>query len=214
MDHSKANMHSYNEFSALPEAALAHRLQQAASDSGAISQCKEIAWALMQHGQSGVLRLYDQLPHANTAQLVGIMFALTHPHAGAPLAEDSLLAWLDDARDSVVAEAIDGLSRSGYLDQAERVLQLKNHPSHWVRGSVVRFASQLAAEQAQPLWLAALDDPHFVVRENAVDEIGDHPFRQALSHLQALLDDEHPDVREATRTAIDAIHAMEPGEAS
>ena len=205
-------MQIYNELSAMSDQALADLLRQPVpgSDTGAISQCKEVAWALMQHGEAGVAMLHDQIHHANTAQLVGIIFALTHPHPGKPLPQESLLAWLGDARDVVVAEAIDGLSRTGSIDQADRVLQLKTHSSPWVRGSVVRFAGQLEPAQARPLWLAALADPHFIVRENAVDEIGDHPFRQALAGLQPLLADEHADVRLATQTAIESIHAMEP----
>jgi hypothetical protein len=58
---------------------------------------------------------------------------------------------------------------------------------------------------AGPLLLTGLRDRHFAVRESAVDALDETEAldaAQALEAIQPLLDDPHPDVRQAAETAV------------
>ena len=64
--------------------------------------------------------------------------------------------------------------------------------------------------------IAALKDPHYIVRENAIDELDDLEYYQALPDIRALLQPgEHEDVIQAAETAIEnLIMAREDREAA
>ena len=49
-----------------------------------------------------------------------------------------------------------------------------------------------------------MQDADFVVRLGAADELADSELPQAVGYLQRLLNDPHPDVREAAATALTA----------
>jgi HEAT repeat protein len=84
-------------------------------------------------------------------------------------------------------------------------LAFKEHPSEYVRGSVLRFIARVHPDKALPIFLEKLKDPHYIVRENAADELGDLGLPSVISDLRPLLLDPHPNVRQATETAIDML---------
>jgi len=66
----------------------------------------------------------------------------------------------------VVAEAVDGLCRLDEKNAVDRVLVLKEHPSPYVRGSVLRYIARLHPERGFPLLIAALQDSDFIVQRS------------------------------------------------
>ncbi|PZS24354.1 MAG: hypothetical protein DLM61_22395 [Pseudonocardiales bacterium] len=52
-----------------------------------------------------------------------------------------------------------------------------------------------AARRAIPLLLDALNDPHHLVREQAVRELDQLDYKPALPRIEPLLRDSHTDVR-------------------
>ena len=78
----------------------------------------------------------------------------------------------------------------------------------YVRGSVLRFMSEFYPERAVGLLIDALNDAHFIVRENAADELGELEAVEALPFLRAKLEDPHPDVRQAAETAIEMLEPL------
>lgn len=62
---------------------------------------------------------------------------------------------LNDPREMVVAEAIDGLRRGRFGSELEWFLSLRLHPSPYVQGAVLRFVSAFELIRAIPLgWIA------------------------------------------------------------
>ena len=97
------------------------------------------------------------------------------------------------------------MTRQEEADTEAQVLPLLKHASPYVRGSVLRFMSELYPERAVPLLIDALNDAHFIVRENAADELGELEAVEALPFLRASLQDAHPHVRQAAETAIEML---------
>ena len=168
----------------------------------------ELALLIKNQGEKGIEFLLAQIQKVDTARLVGILFALTETPLKDLRLSELLLTYLQDSRSMVIAEAIDGLSRLGEKDTVDRVLALLEHPSPYVRGSVLRFMARLHPDRALPLLIQALKDPHFIVRENAADELGDLEAVAAIPELHQLLVDSHPDVRQAAQTAIEILELV------
>lgn len=55
--------------------------------------------------------------------------------------------------------------------------------------------------------MIGLNDGSYVIRQNAIDELAQRGARQADPALRQLLDDSHPDVREAARYALQTLAA-------
>lgn len=133
-----------------------------------------------------------------------ILFGLASP----PVAQADvalLRAALQDSDPYVVAEAIDALVEAGDDRDLPLVLAMSDAPSPYVRGAVLRFAAGRRLPSARDRLVAALSDPHPIVRQNAIDELdvslGDgDPDRSRL--LSALLQDPDDDVRAAARSAL------------
>jgi HEAT repeat protein len=60
--------------------------------------------------------------------------------------------------------------------------------------------SRLFSEEAKPILYAALHDERYIVRETAVDELDERCDAEAAPLIRPLLDDPHPDVRQAAET--------------
>ncbi|HBE20390.1 MAG TPA: hypothetical protein DEG17_25000 [Cyanobacteria bacterium UBA11149] len=165
----------------------------------------ELALLIEKQGEVGIAFLLDLLQNADTPKLVGILFALTETPPKDMQLNNLLITYLHDSRPMVIAEAINGLSRLGEKDNIDQVFALREHPSPYVRGSVLRFMARLDPDRAMPLLLKGLKDPHFIVRENAADELGELEAVGAIPELRQLLVDSHPHVRQAAQTAIEML---------
>jgi hypothetical protein len=122
-----------------------------------------------------------------------------------PWYREKLQTLLEDPRDLIVAEAVDGLARIKARDLRDTILQLRDHPSPYVRGSVLRYMSKLFPKEAPPMLIAALKDPHYIVKENAIDELDDLEYYQALPYIRPLLHNQHEDVLQAAETAVENL---------
>jgi HEAT repeat protein len=168
----------------------------------------ELASLIAKQGELGIAFLAEQLDKEdNTARMRAILSALTEPGLEKPLGPARLVPFLADSRPEIVAATVDGLRRQRKADLTDRILNLLHHPSPYVRGSVLRFMSQLHPDNALSLLIDALKDEHFIVRENAADELGELGRPEALPHLRSLLSDPHPHVQQAARTAIEMLEA-------
>lgn len=181
---------------------------------------QDIANRLFQQGSEGwlyleqVLPFYDQqsrdnpLDLLNQARVRAILFALSQVKSPRKKAEiiGLLEGYLEDFRPNIVAEVIDGLCYQKAKKYNIRVLSLLNHPSPFVRGSVLRYFATLYPEQALPILLRSLNDSDPIVRENAADELGDLGCDDAIHPLQTLLKKEkNQNVREAVSTALESL---------
>ncbi len=144
---------------------------------------------------------------ADEARLRAILFALTEPRLDDPILRDKFISYLQHESPLIVAEAVDSLRRQGDKAAVDQILGLRQHSSPYVHGSVLRFMAHLHSEKALPLLIEALRNPHFIVRENAADELGQLGAVEAIPHLRPLLNDAHPDVRQAVQTAIEILES-------
>jgi hypothetical protein len=199
----------YPELDQLNLEALAARFKMPPPEGEAYAAAyySEVASLIAKQGERGIAFLEEQLDKEDTARMRAILFALTKPGLEKPLGTERLVSYLADARPEIVAATVDGLRRQRKADHTGRVLSLLHHPSPYVRGSVLRFMSELHPDNALPLLFAALSDEHFIVRENAADELGELGRPEALPHLRSLLADPDPDVRQAAQTAIEILEA-------
>ena len=173
----------------------------------------EVAILIKKHNEPGIKYLYKIVNSALDAQLRGILFALAEsPENGEKelltnreKIRQILFKYLNDERPMIIAEAIDGLRKLGEKNSIDHILKMLKHSSPYVRGSVLRFIAQLCPEKALPILLDKLKDPHFIVRENAADELGEIGTPSIIPYLRPLLSDTHPDVQQAARTAIDSL---------
>ena len=109
---------------------------------------------------------------------------------------------------------LDGLAQVGAAEAVEDVLPLREHPSPYVRASVLRAVGQLPLERAWPVLREGLHDPDTLVRETALDELttavlgaAERPrsesgiIEEATEAIKAMLEDEDPGVREVAQDA-------------
>ena len=173
----------------------------------------EVALKIRQQGEIGVNALWNDIEKANIDRLRAIIVALSMPAITQPklipLANDRLLKlsgllkkYLQHDEPFVIMEAIDGLRHLEDRSVVNQVLTLRDHHSPYVRGSVLRYMAKLWPEQSYQLLLNALSDQNFIVRESALDELGELGRPEAIPHIQLLLKDEHPDVQQAATTAL------------
>ncbi len=212
-------MSLYPELDGLSFAELVDAFHQPPLDGEeyASTYYSDITVRLRRQGEIGNTVLWNEIDKANTEQLRAIIVGLTLPPAihpsVKPLTQQQLLAFrkllketcLRSTEPLLVMGAIDGLSFLGDKDATDQVLALRHHASPFVRGGVLRYMARLWPEQAFQLLIEALNDQHFIVRESALDELGELGRPEAISHIQPFLTDEHPDVRQAAQTAIEFL---------
>lgn len=114
-----------------------------------------------------------------------------------PLPLEIKKSYLSDQRPLIVASAIDRLAKENAREFRDDILKLRNHEDPYIRSSVLRYMSKLYPDKAKSFLIDALHDPHYVVRENAIDELDDLDARDAIPYIRQLINDEHPDVRQA-----------------
>jgi len=163
----------------------------------------EVAIAIRKRDpEEGARFLRGEVAGADPERLTTILLAITWFHERDRGNADLLIACLEHPDEHVVARAIDGLSWLGGCGLTDRILALIADPRPWVRGAVLRFARRVVPDRAPALLLGALTDPHYVVRENAIDELEDLVYKPALARVEALCADPHPHVRQAALGAI------------
>lgn len=169
----------------------------------------EVATRIAGKGRSGAEWLGDRLVRVEGERLSAILFALTHTPPCNHITSERLAGYLEHHCPTVVAAAVDGLCRQGNKEVKHWVVALARHPDAFVRGSVLRYLARLYPESAVPILLDALQDPHYIVRENAVDELDDMGCAEAVEFIQPLMQDPHPDVRQAAHTAFAHLSCLE-----
>jgi HEAT repeat protein len=168
-------------------------------DEYAIAYYDELACKICDQGSTDFL--IQEVTQADTPRLAAI---LSHLPAHAHL---QTLDYLQDDRPLIVARAIDRLQAEG-ADVLRQVLSLKSHPSALVRSSVLRFVSKQTPQSAPPLLIDALQDPDYLVRMSAVDQLDELPYVEAIPYIQPLVNDPHHYVQEAAVSAIENLSSL------
>jgi len=153
-------------------------------------------------------QLECMLPLLSNTRLRGAICGLG---LAGPSGEEStrlIETYLSHSDPLIVSEAIDTLRRYGGTSSAH-VEALRDHSSPYVRGAVLRFFRSALGAAAAPQLLAALEDPHPIVRENALDELEEIADSSMVSRIQDLLNDESSNVRQAAATLLESL-AQEP----
>ena len=162
-----------------------------------------------QHDEAGKAFLLDELERVreDETRLRAVLGSLWFLPAHDPVGTRINLFYLDHANESIVMEAIDGLTHLEVTEAHDRVLTYLSHPSQYVVGAVLRYMSRLFRDEAIPILLEALHDERYIVRECAVDELDelDPPASNAAPYVRPLLDDPHPDVRSAARWYFESL---------
>jgi HEAT repeat protein len=169
---------------------------------------QEVALHIREHEEAGAAFLFQDLENEDEHRLRAVLLALTVPAFEPVRVGNILRSYLQDRRPMIVAEAIDGLSRLGMRDVREQVATFGGHPSPYVRGAVLRYMGRLFPDVAKPMLLEALHDPHYIVRENAVDELDDLAAVNALPAIRPLLADAHAHARQAAETAVANLQCL------
>ncbi len=208
----KSNMSIYPELDKLnlPELIACFQKTPPEEESETSIYFEEVALLIRQQSKAGIDFLFEEIDKTNSAiRLRAIIFALTFP----PPVENSALkniviSYLSDERPLLVAEAVNGLAFLGATDTADAVLPLRTHPNPYIKGSVLRFISRLFPKEAPPILLEALQDPHYIVKETAIDKLDDLGVIEAIPYIRPFLSDPHPDVVEAAQTAISNLEEL------
>ena len=194
----------YDELKALGLDALAAALEGPPQDGEeyAASFYQEATFNLLRHGDQGVAHLLVSLGRFDAVREAAVLLALGASEADTETVRPALYQGLGDEREEVVAAAIDGLRFQKDESAKGRVLARADDRSPWVRGAVLRYWAAVDPDGAKPTLLAALRDPHWAVRANAVDELDDMVAVDALEAIRPLLADPHPNPRAAAEWAV------------
>jgi HEAT repeat protein len=168
---------------------------------------QEIAFLIREKGDTGNQFITNfLLDKRNLDDLDRIQAVLRFP----PLSKNKsvsefLIQCLEDHRPKIISLSIDALSCIQNSSAFERILPFKSHENPYVRGSVLRYLSKLYPDTAYPLLIESLQDSHYIVRENAIDELDEMCDIKATPYIKALMNDAHPHVRQAAKTAFENL---------
>jgi len=170
----------------------------------------EVAIAIRKRDpEEGARFLRGEVAGADPERLTAILLAITWFKERDRGNADLLIECLRHPDEAVAARAIDGLSWLGGCGLTERILALGADPRELVRGAVLRFARRVVPDQAPSLLLGALQDPHYIVRWNAVDELEELDYTPALARIESLRADSDPHVRQAALSALASLGARD-----
>ncbi|MHB8625187.1 MAG: HEAT repeat domain-containing protein [Aggregatilineales bacterium] len=199
-------MSLYPEFDNLTLEALLVRFNNPPTqDEDPFTFYSELSFLMANKGADGVRFLQTAIDQADTEHLAAILTGLSSVPSSSAAFKARVIAYLNDSRPLVISEAITWLSRQNVKDALDRVLTLQHHVDPYVRARVLDYISQLFPERAYEPLIQALDDPHFIVRESAVDNLDELNAVEAIPHLRSLLADLHPHVRQAVETALEHL---------
>lgn len=170
----------------------------------------DVAFLIVEKGgQAGINYLRSEMSKVDSDQLRAILQPLA-AHLLTDLSFKSLLiTLLANGDPMLVMETIDCLCTQSERSVLDKVLVLWKHPSPYVRGAVLRYIRRLFPQMALPILIEGTLDAHYIVRENAADELGELGDDIALPQLEMLLKDSHPHVQQAAQTAIQWIQDRE-----
>ncbi len=169
---------------------------------------EELASQILAQGPAGLNFLLTELKQGDWVRQRGILAALGRAEPRPARSQEVFLSYLTDQREFIVAEAIDGLTHLKDPTVASQVLPYLSHASPYVRGSVLRYLSRLYGAAAKKTLVTGLRDPHYIVRENAIDELADLGITEAIPKIQLLLQDAHQEVRMAAKTALETLQDL------
>lgn len=187
----------------LPELIDAFRGPPPEGDDYAAAYYDEVASLIRAQGEAGIEFLFDVGVHGTGDRLASLLVGLSPLRSNASRLKDMLRRHLCDDHPRVVMAAIDGLRHQGEGGAIDEVLKLRDHPSPYVRGSVLRYVGRFAPDAATPMLIAALDDADPIVRGTAIDELDELGVGDAMVLLCPLLADPDPDVRHAAQLALE-----------
>lgn len=175
---------------------------------------QEVTVKIARCGSEGAAFLLDSLMRADVSRQQAILVALGFVDKRAinellGRLKAALALFLSNPDPQLVAKSVDCITQLGLTEMAESVTPLLNHASPFVVGSVLRFLSIRSPSQAKPILLKALESPHPIIRQNAVDELDDLDCKEALPSILVLLNDPDKNVREAAHWATEHLQSME-----
>jgi len=166
---------------------------------------EDVCYEIQRHGDKGLNFLLDQLDFADTDRLFGIMLGLS---AGkSPKFRELFIHLLHAPDPLLVMSVMDGLRHTTSGEDVDLILTYQHHESAYVRASVLRYMGRFYPDRAYPMAIAALHDPHSIVRQQGADLLDEMPLdgthqAEAITFLRPLLNDADEDVRQAADTAI------------
>lgn len=161
-----------------------------------------VAHELYEQGEAGIEVLGQELAGRRVPQLRAALTVLAMHQSADPEFVDKVESLTGNSEPVIAGDAIRLLGSLGITDLGERIRGMREHPSPFVRASVLDYLARAEPESAYPALLQGLRDGDYVVRETAVDALDDLGSTEAISMLVPLLEDPHEDVRQAARTAV------------
>lgn len=193
------------EFTSLSEATSAFLKSQCENDDFYMVIATKITTAFP-HGGEYLLQHIDRFDEIRARAAI---FALSHHYVNSSTLVEKLLKLTRDNRYMVISEAIDGLAEIGAKNEWPKIKDFLSHESPYVRGATLRFASkQLSQQVSFKILINALEDHHFIVIENAIDELSDLGMKEALPFIEKFTNYSNEDIREAARDAVDYLKKL------
>ncbi|MGW0007282.1 HEAT repeat domain-containing protein [Nocardia grenadensis] len=164
-----------------------------------------VARELYAQGEPGVEVLTQELAGHRVPQLRAALTVLAMHQGSEPAFVEKVKLLAGDSEPVIAGDAIRLLGSLGVTELGERIRGLGDHPSPFVRASVLDYLARAEPELAYPALVQGLRDSDYVVRETAVDALDDLDSTEAIPAIEPLLEDPHEDVRQAARTAVDNL---------
>lgn len=164
-----------------------------------------VARELYEQGEPGVEVLTQELAGRRVPQLRAALTVLAMHQGSEPAFVEKVKLLAGDSEPVIAGDAIRLLGSLGVTELGERIRGLGDHPSPFVRASVLDYLARAEPELAYPALVQGLRDSDYVVRETAVDALDDLDSTDAIPAIEPLLEDPHEDVRQAARTAVDNL---------
>lgn len=106
----------------------------------------------------------------------------------------------------VVSEIIYVYTRIKYISAWDNLKHFISHESPFIRSAMLKYSTIcLDQKQSKKELIEHLKDCHYLVRESAIDELGEIGLTEVVPYLLPLLDDPHKDVRDAAKDAISSL---------
>ncbi len=163
----------------------------------------EVAEKIVQQGTLGIEFLRREIDRVSPDRQGAMIFALSG------VADVVLRARLEEFLNSpsplVRMDAIDALAYTKDGRYSAQILLLRDHESPYVRAAVLRYVARMIPQEAASILTQALQDSHYIVRMEAIDQLDESDSRDAVEIIRPLLNDESPEVRQAAATTIENL---------